>query len=99
MSPSLRWISGRRSRGREPMSSRPTLSPKPSVMSTRIVYRVRCLITAFAARMAMRLIQREIPFILHSGYEYVSDACHGGIVVPKPAKPEVLIEALLGALR
>jgi DNA-binding response OmpR family regulator len=46
-----------------------------------------------------RLIQRDIPFILHSGYEYVSDARHGGVVVPKPAKPEVLIEALLGALR
>jgi DNA-binding response OmpR family regulator len=45
------------------------------------------------------LKQRDIPFILHSGYERISDACHGGIVIPNPAKPEVLIEALLRALR
>ena len=46
-----------------------------------------------------RLKQRAMPFVLHSGYSHLSDACHGGIVVPKPASPEVLIEALLGALR
>jgi hypothetical protein len=45
------------------------------------------------------LKQRGIPFILHSGYEHISDACRGGIVISKPAKPEVLIEALLRALR
>ena len=45
------------------------------------------------------LRQRDIPFILHSGYEHISDACRGGIIIPKPAKPEVLIEALLRALR
>jgi CheY-like chemotaxis protein len=44
------------------------------------------------------LRQRDIPFILHSGYGRTSNACHGGIVIPKPAHPEVLIEALLQAL-
>ena len=46
-----------------------------------------------------RLKQRAIPFVLHSGYRHVSDACHGGIVVAKPANPEVPIVALLGAQR
>ena len=44
------------------------------------------------------LRQRHIPFILHSGCEHTSNACHGAIVIPKPARPEVLIEALLQAL-
>ena len=47
------------------------------------------------------LRQRNIPFILHSGYGHTSDACHachGGIVIPNPAKPEVLIQALRQAL-
>jgi DNA-binding response OmpR family regulator len=45
------------------------------------------------------LKQRDIPFVLHSGHEHISDACRGGIVISKPAKPEVLIEALLRAPR
>jgi CheY-like chemotaxis protein len=44
------------------------------------------------------LRQRHIPFILHSGNEHTSNARHGGIVIPKPARLEVLIEALLQAL-
>ena len=46
-----------------------------------------------------RLKQLAIPFVLHSRYSHLSDACHDGIVVPKPANPEVLIEALQGTLR
>ena len=45
-----------------------------------------------------RLKQRDIPFIFHSGYGPTSDTHHGGIVIPKPARPEVLVEALLRAL-
>jgi len=44
------------------------------------------------------LRQRHIPFILHSGYEHTGNARHGGIVIPRPASSEVLIEALLQAL-
>jgi CheY-like chemotaxis protein len=33
------------------------------------------------------LRQRSIPFVLHSGYGHTSDACDGGIVIPKPAHP------------
>jgi DNA-binding response OmpR family regulator len=45
-----------------------------------------------------RLKERAIPFILHSGYAHVGNACHGGIVIPKPANPEALIEALQDVL-
>jgi CheY-like chemotaxis protein len=44
------------------------------------------------------LRQCNIPFILHSGYGHTSDACGGGIIIPKPAHPEVLIQALQEAL-
>lgn len=45
-----------------------------------------------------RLKQRDIPFIFHSGYRPTSDTQYRGIVIPKPAHPEVLVEALLRAL-
>lgn len=45
-----------------------------------------------------RLKQRAIPFILHSGYARASLACHGAIVIPKPAHPEALVGALVTAL-
>jgi DNA-binding response OmpR family regulator len=41
-----------------------------------------------------RLQERAIPFVLHSGYKHASDACRGGTVVPKPARPEALIRAV-----
>ena len=46
-----------------------------------------------------RLRARDIPFILHSGYGHVGDTCEGGIVVPKPAAPAILIETVVGLLR
>jgi DNA-binding NtrC family response regulator len=45
------------------------------------------------------LKQRDIPFILHSGYERVSGSCRGGIFFQKPAHSDVLVEAPLRALR
>ena len=45
-----------------------------------------------------RLKERAIPFILRSGYAHAGNACHGGIVIPKPANPEALIEALQNVL-
>jgi DNA-binding response OmpR family regulator len=44
-----------------------------------------------------RLNDRGIPFILHSGYTHASDACRGGIVIPKPADTATLV-ATLGRL-
>lgn len=40
------------------------------------------------------LNQRQVPFVLHSGYEHVHDACRSGIVVPKPAAPHHVVSAV-----
>ena len=45
-----------------------------------------------------RLKGRGIPFVLHSGYSHVHEACRSGIVVPKPADPTVLVSTILGVL-
>jgi len=45
-----------------------------------------------------RLTTRNIPFVLHSGYAHAGEACHSGIVVPKPADPTALVDALVKAL-
>ena len=45
-----------------------------------------------------RLNERNIPFILHSGYEHASKACRGGTVVPKPAAPATLIDTVVKLL-
>jgi DNA-binding NtrC family response regulator len=45
-----------------------------------------------------RLTERKIPFVLHSGYGHVAEACRSGIVVPKPADPTILVDALAKAL-
>jgi DNA-binding response OmpR family regulator len=41
-----------------------------------------------------RLSERGVPFVLHSGYEHISDACRRGTVVPKPAAPQQLISTI-----
>jgi len=46
-----------------------------------------------------RLDERHIPFILYSGYTRHGPACGGGTVIPKPARPETLIETVVGLLR
>ena len=51
-----------------------------------------------AAKLCSRLGERGIPYILHSGYSHYGDTCHGGVVVPKPAEPATLIDALVGLL-
>jgi CheY-like chemotaxis protein len=45
----------------------------------------------------VRLKERNIPFILHSGYSHIGD-CHGGVVVPKPANPSVLVDTVVKLL-
>jgi DNA-binding response OmpR family regulator len=47
-----------------------------------------------ASAVCGRLKERDIPFILHSGYTHTADACHGGTVVPKPAPPATLISTI-----
>lgn len=45
-----------------------------------------------------RLTERKIPFVLHSGYDHVREACRSGIVIPKPAKPDTIVDALAQTL-
>ena len=45
-----------------------------------------------------RLNERDVPYILHSGYTRLGDQCHRGVVVAKPANPSVLVDALLRLL-
>lgn len=49
--------------------------------------------------LCLRLNERNIPYVLHSGYTHLGDACHRGIVIAKPAHPTVIIEAIVNALR
>ena len=45
-----------------------------------------------------RLTERQVPFVLHTGYTHVHEACRSGIVVPKPALPQQwvsVVESLL----
>jgi len=46
-----------------------------------------------------RLHERDIPYVLHSGYRHCGDAWQLGAVVPKPANPTLLIDALVNLLQ
>ena len=46
-----------------------------------------------------RLNERQVPFILHTGYTHVHEACRAGVVVPKPATPNQLVSAVETLLR
>jgi DNA-binding response OmpR family regulator len=41
-----------------------------------------------------RLNERQVPFVLHTGYTHVHEACQSGIVVPKPAAAGQLVSAI-----
>jgi CheY-like chemotaxis protein len=45
-----------------------------------------------------QLNDRGIPFVLHSGYAHVHEACKAGLVLPKPATSDQLIRALESVL-
>jgi DNA-binding response OmpR family regulator len=46
------------------------------------------------AALCARLKARAVPFVLHSGYSHVDEACKAGAVVPKPASPPTLVAAI-----
>lgn len=41
-----------------------------------------------------RLSERGVPFVLHSGYQHVSEACRLGAVVSKPATSQHLVSTI-----
>jgi DNA-binding response OmpR family regulator len=41
-----------------------------------------------------RLKDRQIPFVLHTGYQHTNEACHAGVLVPKPTAPAELVSTV-----
>lgn len=52
-----------------------------------------------ASEICDRLNQRNIPFVIYSGYDYVNGPCSEGEHVQKPIPPNVLVDAVVGVLR
>ena len=53
-----------------------------------------------ADAMCERLEARDISYVLHSGYSHIAHkACRRGVVIPKPAKPETLLDAIVQLLK
>ena len=54
---------------------------------------------ADSSQLCRRLRQRDIPYVLHSGYDMLDGAGGGAVHVRKPANPDALVTAVLGLLR
>jgi DNA-binding response OmpR family regulator len=52
-----------------------------------------------ASRICERLDERNIPFVIYSGYDYVDGPCSEGEHVRKPVRPEVLVATVANVLR
>jgi DNA-binding response OmpR family regulator len=52
-----------------------------------------------ASQICARLDERNIPFVIYSGYDYVEGPCSEGEHVRKPVRPEVLVAAVVNMLR
>ena len=52
-----------------------------------------------SAQLCKRLNQRNIPYVVHSGYSNLNGAYGDAVQVPKPADPDVLVTAVLGLLQ
>ena len=51
------------------------------------------------SQLCKRLEQRNIPYLVHSGYSNLDGAYGDAVHVPKPANPDVLVTTVLGLLR
>ena len=52
-----------------------------------------------SSQLCERLKERNIPFVLHSGYSEFDGACRDGVQVGKPANPQMLVTTVEGLLR
>ena len=52
-----------------------------------------------SSQLCKRLKERNIPYVIHSGYSNLSGAYGDAVQVPKPANPDVLVAAVLGLLQ
>ena len=47
-----------------------------------------------SSQLCARLKERNIPFVLHSGYSQLDGACGDGVQVGKPASPQALVSVV-----
>ena len=47
-----------------------------------------------SSQLYARLKERNIPFVLHSGYSQLDGACRDGVQVGKPASPQALVSVV-----
>ena len=52
-----------------------------------------------SSKLYKRLNERDIPFVLHSGYSQIDGTCSNGVLVAKPASPQVLLRTVEDLLR
>jgi DNA-binding response OmpR family regulator len=52
-----------------------------------------------SSQVCARLKERDIPFVIYSGFSKLEGACRSGVLVHKPAHPQVLVVTIAGLLR
>ena len=52
-----------------------------------------------SSRLCERLKERDIPFVIHSGYRNLEGACSDGVEIDKPTPPQLLVTTIAGLLR
>jgi DNA-binding response OmpR family regulator len=52
-----------------------------------------------SSQVCKRLKERDIPFVIYSGFSKLDGACGSGVLVNKPAHPQVLVVTIAGLLR
>ena len=72
------------------------LAENPHLSAAIVDYAMR---EGDTAVLCTRLTERGLPFIVYTGYDKVSDACRAGVIVAKPAAPDILLSALAQILR
>ena len=52
-----------------------------------------------SSQLCERLKERDIPFVIHSGYSNLEGACSDGVEIDKPTPPQMLVTTIAGLLR
>ena len=52
-----------------------------------------------SSQLCERLKERDIPFVIHSGYSNLEGACSDGVEIDKPTPPQLLVTTIAGLLR
>jgi DNA-binding response OmpR family regulator len=52
-----------------------------------------------SSQLCERLKERDIPFVIHSGYRNLEGACSDGVTIDKPSHPHLLVTTIVGLLR